>query len=264
MTHSRTFLITGASRGIGLNLVSHILATHSQDRVIATYRDLSSSPQLAELTKTYSKDRLLIFPLEASSEESHLKLKEAVEAAGVTAIDILIANAGVMGSNYGSAVTTTAADYEDVWRINVLGCLYTLQTFHEHVLRSKVKVAVVVSSILGSLTILPQTVGLGVVSAYRVSKTALNMLAATYAEDTNFKTAGGKVLILHPGWVQTELGGAKAPTTVTESVTGILQVLDQATQVQLLGSVKDSSDYEKKLKEQSHVFVDFQGNLLPW
>eukprot|EP01039_Chlorochromonas_danica_P005466 gene5464-6017_t len=107
---SRTILITGASRGIGLGLVGasrgiglglvgQILASHPRDRVIATYRDQASSPKLVELTQTYPKDRLLILPLEVTSEESHKKLKEALEAEGINSIDILIANAGVASSN---------------------------------------------------------------------------------------------------------------------------------------------------------------------
>eukprot|EP00981_Chlorochromonas_danica_P005337 scaffold1077_cov178-Ochromonas_danica.AAC.3 len=254
----RTILITGASRGIGLGLVGQILASHPRDRVIATYRDQASSPKLVELTQTYPKDRLLILPLEVTSEESHKKLKEALEAEGINSIDILIANAGVASSNFGSPVSTTAAEYESDWKVNVLGTLYTLQTFHEHVLRSKVKLTVVVSSIMASLTLLPEMGSATLASAYRVSKTALNMLAATFAEDANYKGAGGKVVILHPGWVQTDMGGARAPTTVSESVTGIVQVLDQATEVQVASEVEGRGDYQKKLKEGSHVFVDFQ------
>ena len=78
--------------------------------------------------------------------------------------------------------------------------------------------------------------------AYRMSKTALNMFAKSFSRDYPSITT----LVIHPGWVKTDMGGENAPTTATESAAGILKVIQDATPA------------------KSGHFYDFEGDELPW
>jgi NAD(P)-dependent dehydrogenase (short-subunit alcohol dehydrogenase family) len=77
---------------------------------------------------------------------------------------------------------------------------------------------------------------------YRMSKAALNMFHKTFSIDFPQITS----LVIHPGWVQTDMGGANAPTSVEKSARGILRVIEKA-------SPRDSGD-----------FLDYEGDRLPW
>ncbi|RYZ13888.1 MAG: SDR family NAD(P)-dependent oxidoreductase [Myxococcaceae bacterium] len=156
--------------------------------------------------------------------------KELLSQRGVSAIDVLIANAGVMNTEHphDDFFVCTPEEMEAVWKTNVSGTLLTLQHFGELVLSSRHKVAVVMSSYLGSIQSTAKTSGY---TCYRTSKAGLNMLAMAYATDPKVKDAGGKIVCLHPGWVQTDMGGTSAPMTVSQSAANMLGVIDQACDV---------------------------------
>ena len=79
---------------------------------------------------------------------------------------------------------------------------------------------------------------------YRTSKVALNMIARSMAED--FRERGVTVLSIHPGWVQTDMGGPNAPVPTSESVAGVRQIIDRAG------------------PHMSGQFVNWNGEALPW
>ena len=80
--------------------------------------------------------------------------------------------------------------------------------------------------------------------AYRTSKSALNMAMANAAHE--LKNRGITILLIHPGWVQTDMGGPTAPVSIEQSITGIRRIIDKATQA-----------------ETGH-FYDYTGKQLPW
>lgn len=260
----KTILITGASRGIGLGLTKHLLETVAGVRVIATYRSDATATKLFELSSSYPKDKLFLLQLDTTSEQSYKTASDELAAAGVTSLDILIANAGVAHRH--NTLTCPPADALEAYNTNVVGSMLTVQAFHGLLTSNKegAKLAVFTSSVMGSIE---KSIEMqGGAMAYRASKAALNMMAACYAEEQ--AKNGVKVVALHPGWVQTEMGGGSAPLTVEDSVQGITQILLTAAQMQFkskdVATPAAYKTFEDKLKNNNIVFAAFDGSLLPW
>jgi NAD(P)-dependent dehydrogenase (short-subunit alcohol dehydrogenase family) len=184
----------GTSRGIGLGLVREFLK-HSQFRVVATCRQPNEATELQTLQKNATEDRLLILPLEVNSTESHDNLKAQLSAQGITSIDILIANAGVLSMGQQASTATVEAMRND-FETNVIGTMLTLQAYMDLVLASRLKIFSVMSSIMGSIDM--AVTGDGSTATYRVSKAALNMYAVNFAAEARMKDAGCKMLMIHP------------------------------------------------------------------
>ncbi|KAG9462490.1 hypothetical protein GDO78_014046, partial [Eleutherodactylus coqui] len=107
------------------------------------------------------------------------------------------------------------------------------------------KAAVInISTLLGSIEKTPESFYAFPVLSYRCSKAALNML--TQCESLTYKKDGILCTAIHPGWVQTDLGGPTAPLTVEQSVKGILKVLDSLSE------------------KHSGIHMDWEGNVVPW
>jgi NAD(P)-dependent dehydrogenase (short-subunit alcohol dehydrogenase family) len=138
------------------------------------------------------------------------------------AIDVLICNAGVGGERGSTAQDLGSLDPE-AWRrmfeINTLAPLMMAEAFVEHVARSAQKKMIAISSILGSIE-----KNTGGRYFYRASKTALNMEWSCLAKDVEAK--GIICVALHPGWVQTDMGGPTATLTIDQSVPGMVKVID--------------------------------------
>mmetsp|Transcript_119468 Transcript_119468/g.234772 ORF Transcript_119468/g.234772 Transcript_119468/m.234772 type:complete len:274 (-) Transcript_119468:201-1022(-) len=265
---SRTVLVTGSSRGIGLGIVRTVLEKYPKSRVIATCRSPDSAPLLSALNETYGKDRLLILPLDTTDISSHRTVLNRLAVEGIAAIDVLVVNAGIASANPNNdpPLTSTSEDMLNVYNTNVVGSLLTMQSYHGLLCAGGAKLVFVVSSLLGSIE---NAAGSGGRTAYRTSKAALNMLAMTYSEDSSLRAAGGKVVALHPGWVQTDMGesgGRKAPVTVKDSVDGILTLMDVALGTACVESEKNSAyrAFGAKMRTDNCVFVAYNGELLPW
>ncbi|KAJ1425281.1 hypothetical protein B484DRAFT_451150, partial [Ochromonadaceae sp. CCMP2298] len=238
--------------------------------VIATCRRPSEASDLQKLTQQYGTERLLLLQLDTTSAASHAACQVTLAEKGVTQIDALIANAGVASSrNDDSFMGCGEADMMDVFNTNVVGTMQTMQSCNALVTSSAAKLCVVMSSKLGCIS----TAG-GSYTSYRASKAAVNMLAMSYANEQTFRAAGGKVLCVHPGWVQTDMGqsgGRRAPVSVQDSAKGIMQLVQAACCVQT-GSpipvpIPDHApldSFVKALRDQSCVFVAYDGELLPW
>ena len=195
-----SILNLGASRGIGLGLVKNILAHLPEARVVATCRNPSSATELNELSKTFSKDRLLILPLNVTDSESHKTVVGRLTEEGVASLDVVIANAGIASENgEDRATNSSGADMLNVFNTNVVGSMLSMQAYHGLLCAGGSKLLMVVSSVLASIEMTPATGGC--MTSYRTSKAALNMLATVYAEDADVRAAGAKVVALHPGTV---------------------------------------------------------------
>ena len=236
---SKHCLVTGANRGIGLAFVRQLLARG--DRVIATCRHPGKANALNTLTGEYP-GRLHVLPLDVASEKSRAELVCELplvcgDDVDAQRIDLLINNAGVLhsGARFGAL---SAANLDDSFRVNASGPLLLTEALAP-MLADGATVANI-SSQLGSIGNNRQ---FGTPS-YNISKAAQNMATVLLAHA--LRDRGIHVVALHPGWVQTDMGGDGAQITVEASATGLVRVIDA------LGA------------EDSGRFLDWQGDALPW
>ena len=221
-----TTLITGANRGIGLELVRKFLAQGHD--VIATARDPETSN---ELNATGAK----VYPLEVTDAASVAALKEAV---GDQPIDYLINNAGI-----GSFAAFKDLDYDafaNMLAVNTIAPIRMIDTFLDNIAASDVKMAASLSSMMGSIENNQASFGL----IYRTAKAGLNMALRAAAPELAEK--GVTLLALHPGWVNTDMGGKQAPVNPAQSAAGLYTVITTAG---------PSSELR---------FLDFEGKTHPW
>ena len=206
-------LVTGSSRGIGLELVRQYAAEGAQ--VIATCRDPDRAEELRSLPGPVTIRRL-----DVASEGD---LRALVAELGPTPIDVLIGNAAVFG---GGKSRLGVVDF-DAWRaaleVNVLGAMRVAFALWENVAASEGRRIVFVGSRAG----LPREARAGASYIYGSTKAALNSAARLLALDLAPK--GVIVSILNPGHVQTGIGGAKAPMTPAESVTLMRRRISELT-----------------------------------
>jgi NAD(P)-dependent dehydrogenase (short-subunit alcohol dehydrogenase family) len=230
---SQHCLVTGANRGIGLALVRRLLARG--DRVVATCRHPGKASALNTLAGEYP-GRLHVLPLDVANAKSRAELVRELPLV-CAHIDLLINNAGVLhsGERFGEL---TDANLDDSFHINAAGPLLLTQTLAP--MLSNGATVANISSTLGSIA---NTTRFGTPS-YNISKAAQNMATVLLAHA--MRDRGIKVVALHPGWVQTDMGGDGAQITVEESVAGLLRVVDG------LGP------------GDSGGFLDWQGSPMPW
>lgn len=254
-----------------MGLVERLLQTTTA-RIIATCRTPTTATRLQDLQHLHA-ERLLLFPLDVTELAQHHALRDQLMQQGVTSIDILIANAGVnsVGLNGDPATKTPTEEMQRIFNTNVIGVMHTLQTFQDLVLASKTRLFVVISSIMGSIGNADKW-QYGGSTAYRTSKSAVNMFSVCFANDSKIKDQRAKVICLHPGWVQTDMGGAggrKADIEVDECTDGISHILNIASDLQTKTNQHTAvmSNYQEMhsiLKEKSVVYVNYKGDILPW
>ena len=232
----RNVLVTGANRGIGLEFCRQLLA--AGDHVIATCRQPGKATALNTLAGEYP-GRLHVLPLDVAQPKSRAELvRELPLVLGDDArIDLLVNNAGVLhsGERFGHL---DQAVLEDSLRINAIGP-FLLSEAVAPLLADGARIANL-SSVMGSIT----RQGAFRSPSYGASKAAQNLLNAQLAHALAARDI--RVLSLHPGWVQTDMGGTGAEVTPAASVAGLLQVIDAATPA------------------QSGSFLDWRGQTVPW
>jgi NAD(P)-dependent dehydrogenase (short-subunit alcohol dehydrogenase family) len=203
-----TVLITGANRGIGLQLAT--LYARRGDRVIGAVRDPAKANALRALGALVT-----CLQLDVTDEAS---LAAAAKTVVGRPIDVLIANAGVMGPRGTAGDDNPAEAWAHVLATNVTGPFLTARAFLPNVIAAKGKIGIL-SSRMGS-----STAAAGNSYAYRASKAAASNIAANLA--TELKPQGVAVASFHPGWVQTDMGGAAADILATVSAAGLVARMD--------------------------------------
>ncbi|SIO35487.1 SDR family oxidoreductase [Salinivibrio sp. ES.052] len=232
-----TLLITGANRGIGLALTEQYLE-HGW-RVIACCRFPGSAPHLMTLKKRYAS--LSTHALDVSNQAAVAQLSETLAN---TPIHLLINNAGLYGPKGYTLGETDTAAWQEVLSVNTIAPLVIAESFLPHLILAAqdghTPILAFVSSKVGSMS--DNQSGGGYI--YRSSKAALNAVVKSLSIDLRPK--GIRTVALHPGWVQTQMGGPNALITAPTSAHGLKQVLDTLT---------DS---------QSGSFIDYQGKEIGW
>jgi NAD(P)-dependent dehydrogenase (short-subunit alcohol dehydrogenase family) len=213
-------LITGANRGIGLALTN--IYAQRGDTVLACCRAPEQARELQSLAKTHA---VQVLPLAVDNEASVAALAKALSS---TAIDTLINNAGIIGQP-GERQTATTMDFSmwaEILNINTLGPVRVMQALLPQLKRSK--------HAHGLAKVMNVTSDLGALShddpiyyGYSASKAALNKFMRLAALE--LKRDGIAIGLIHPGWVQTDMGGSSAAIAPVVSATGIVKVIDQLT-----------------------------------
>lgn len=222
-----TVLVTGANRGIGLELATQLHARGV--KVIATAR----KPAQAEALQALG---VRVEQLDVVDADSVAALAQRLQGEPV---DMLINNAGVGGEAGGSIATTDFEKLAWVFDVNSTGPMRVTQALLPNLQAGAGKTVVQIGSVMGSI----EQNG-GGYYGYRASKAALNMLNKSLAVELG--KAGFVCVVLHPGWVKTRLGGAGAPVAVQDSVAGLLTVIDGLS------------------AEDNGGFIDYQGQSIPW
>ena len=211
-------LITGSNRGLGLEWVRQYAAAGWT--VHATCRYPERAAALRELASAHPS--VHVHRLDVTRPE-HIAAVAA--ALAETPIDVLVNNAGVYFERWGRDALG-AIDYgawEETFRVNTLGPVRVTEALVEQVAASERRLVVAISSHMGSITDITQPRDY----AYRSSKAALNAAMRGLAHELAARSTG--VLILHPGWVRTRMGGDQAPITPEESVAGMRRLVERFT-----------------------------------
>jgi NAD(P)-dependent dehydrogenase (short-subunit alcohol dehydrogenase family) len=223
-----TVLITGANRGIGLALARRF---HEADyRVIGTARKPDQATALAELG-------IAVEQLDVTSQASATALAKRLEG---VAIDILVNNAGIAGHNADSFAELDIDKLETVLDVNTLGPLRVSQALLRNIETSQRKIVANISSMMGSMELNTWGCCIG----YRASKAALN--SANQTLSVEFGKQGLIFVVLHPGYVQTDMNDGKGQITPQQSADGLFKVIT---------SLKT---------EDNGKFYDYSGKPMPW
>ena len=211
-----SILITGANRGIGFELTR--LLIEDGRRVIATCRDPESASDLNALDAS----NLHIYPLEVTSTKSIEALK--LTLSGVQ-IDVLINNAGEMGSKRQRIDDMNIDAWRHTFDVNTIAPFQVSMALLDNLKLSLRPRIISVSSQMGALSRISSGA-----FAYQSSKAALNKVMQVMAKDLQSENI--LVCSMHPGWVQTDMGGPSADISVNESAAGMISFFDNLTSEQ--------------------------------
>ena len=219
---SKTLLITGANRGIGLEMTRQ--AAINGHQIIACARNIKEASELKTLTKENKAIKLI--SLDVTAENSMKQIAAEIKCK----IDILVCNAGVLNS-YGGLEDRAhnSQTIEAVLMTNIAGVFFTARSFLPNLLLKR-KETDQQSSTCGKIAIISSIMGSqeragSNAPIYRASKAAATNLARSLAIE--LAPSGIAVGAYHPGWVQTDMGGSSANISPRESATGLLARFDK-------------------------------------
>ncbi|SFM24572.1 Short-chain dehydrogenase [Ectothiorhodospira mobilis] len=230
---TETVLITGASRGIGLELTRQFAQAGA--RVIAACRHPERAPELNRLAAD-TQGRVSVQPLDVTQPAQVAALAAVMQG---LALDILINNAGAFGPVAPFGETDEAA-WIETFRINTVAPLKLMEALADSVAASERRLMVNMTSKMGSIAD-NRSGGLYI---YRSTKAALNAVVASAAHD--LRPRGITVVAQHPGWVRTDMGGPNGEISVQESATALRGIFAR------LGP------------DDSGRFIDIDGGDIPW
>ena len=238
----RRILVTGSSRGLGLEFVRQLLK--NGDKIIACNRNPQKYSDLLELKDKF-RDKLLLFDLDVSNKDS-IENAFSLISKEINGLDILINNAGIrfggeekhcdeLGKLY-------KEDFSKIFKVNTVAPVLIVEKFLPIIKEGTNPIIVNISSTSGSIGRRSRKGG---GYSYSASKAALNMI--TKALSVDLEEDGITVISMHPGWVKTSMEYTEnAPLTTYESIKGMNRVIEGLT-------IKDTGK-----------FFDCEGNELPW
>ena len=222
----KTVVVTGANRGLGLEFTRRFL--NNGDLVHATYRTEKGG------LETLEQSNLTCHRVDVRSDDDVMNFMNAIG----TPIDVLINNAGVADGRWPTLESIDLDAAMDVIQVNTLAPVRITQ--HASTRLNEGSKVVMITSLMGSIGDCES----GRSYAYRASKTALNMF--TVSMKNELAERGVAVLLLHPGWVQTDMGGVNAPIDARTSVAGMMDRIAELT------------------IQQTGAYVQYDGTPVPW
>ncbi len=213
---TETVLITGAGRGLGLELTKLFLGNGR--RVLATYRGIAIPDQLRELGRG-ADAALRALRLEITDGASVTALRNELSG---DVIDVLINNAGTTGGDHQDLGDMDYAAWLGAFEVNTVAPFRLAVALLDNLRRSDRPRIVTLSSQMGSL----HRKGTGS-HAYRTSKAAVNKVMQVLA----LELAGDGIIVcpVHPGWVRTDMGGPMGEISVNESAAGLVALIESLT-----------------------------------
>jgi NAD(P)-dependent dehydrogenase (short-subunit alcohol dehydrogenase family) len=225
-------LIVGASRGIGLGLVRE-LGSLGYD-VVGTVRTQASADELKSAASAHP-GKVKIETVDTTDVASAEALRDRLKG---QVFDVVILNAGIGGPRDKNPRTVDDEAFRHLFVTNSLGPVRLAEMLAANV-RPKTGLVAFMTSQLGSIAS-----NTGGMELYRASKAALNSFARSFA--ARHRDKGWVVLLLHPGWVRTDMGGPGAAIDVETSARSLADVV------------------ERGLRERRDGFFDYKGDELPW
>ncbi len=219
-----TAVITGANRGLGLEMAKQYAADGWD--VIGTAREPEKAAELAAV------DGVTVIQLDVAKDAS---VEQFASEIGDRPVDLFINNAGILGPS-----ELDRDQWLDLFNVNVIGPVSLATALRDNVAKSDKRKMVVISSQVGSIAENES----GSMLYYRASKAAVNQAWRSLAQQ--WRNCGLTLVVLNPGWVQTDMGGENAELTPRESVAGMRSVIDG------LGP------------DQNGKFYDYGGREIPW
>ncbi|KAL3471765.1 hypothetical protein BJX99DRAFT_266516 [Aspergillus californicus] len=252
-----SYFITGASRGLGLDLVRS-LATEPATKVSIVYAAARSQTDALKQLFINAAGRVVIVPLDVDSEMS---IKSAVghveRSQGNKGLDVLINVAGIMTHIPQGIAAMDARDLNYIFNTNVTGVHLVTRSFLPLLKQGTLKKVINYSSTLGSIGVAP-AMAVQDSPSYKVSKAALNMLTVQYA--LSFADEGFTFTVLNPGWVKTELGGDNADIDIETSTEAVLDLISR------VGRQDNGKFFNIRVPAFDHRPEAFQyaGKEIPW
>lgn len=228
-------VVTGANRGIGLEFVRQLL--RRGDRVWAGARYPETSRELMAWARQHGPDGLTVLPLDVTNEFHRANLFATL---GSSVVDLFINNAGIYGPKPDPLGVTDSAAWIETLHVNTIAPRQLVEGLLPALRRSAAPKIALLTSKMGSM----EDNGSGGAYIYRSSKAALNAVGKSLAQDLG--PEGMVTLLLHPGWVRTDMGGPHAEIDVSESVSDLLRIIEGA------GAADNGR------------FIDVDGSTIPW
>jgi NAD(P)-dependent dehydrogenase (short-subunit alcohol dehydrogenase family) len=232
----KRILITGASRGIGLEICTQLIADGHD--VLATYRSEKTANSLLDLND--SAKNLHTFEMDVNSSDS-VKSAMSEIAKRFSSLDLVFNNAGILDWSPLDEVSSDA--FRSIYETNVIGVFRASEAAIPLLRNGNEPLIVNLSSRLGSIELRGNS-QLGGAIAYQCSKAALNMLTKQMSID--YAKHGVRTISISPGWVKTDMGGEEAKYEVSESVELFLSRINQLP------------------PESNGIFMGEDGEIIPW
>lgn len=247
----KTALITGADRGIGLELVRTFLES---DHQVFAGRYLKKWSHLKKLQEQFP-EQLVLVDLDVSSDESVQNAAKNV-AAQTSSLDYLVNNAAIVGK-YSPSIfeKQDCDDMLKVYDVNALGPIRVIQAFLGLLMQGTGRLITNISSEAGSIGTCWRHDGFG----YCMSKAALNM-SSSIIHNSLYREHKIQVIDVHPGGVASQLGQGAYPDMPPTDQRGTLSLEPSQSAAYVFGLILD----QERFKSDHPAFVNFRGDKIPW